>query len=498
MRCLGQGVGIGEYGVKTSPAFGPESGATGYYVARTEQAQQQLFLSVAAHALGMGVSRVQYWCLRDEDGAVTGWGLLHNGRSEPKAIAYTHRNLSVLWRLLAPRYEPPETTVLCPTPLRVGNYSQWGNVAVYSATQALLRLHLPFNVTDDFRADRLPSATRTLIWPAAIAAADRDWAAVMAWVHTGGQLVVSGYPGWDDRRRRVPDERLAELLGAAKAEVAFDGVNRKTGVPVKAALAGATVTLYPQVRLALPSEARVLLAAVDGQPLAASRAVGRGSVVWLADPAELEQDRAKIGTLVGLYRLALGALPAPPRAISVSPDDPALHVMRQPTATGAAWVVDGVEADLPGQTALETPASVVQLRTCPWWPQVVVASDDGRLLVALVDGSLRVGDRTLVTDGPLIGLAGLDGQDLSTSKAILICPFGPGELASELLRFPLEWGEWRDGTWTPLERVHATRGRLAIDADRATCVGLLCDGDPGPWRRYLTRLVTQPWTIPGY
>lgn len=498
MRCVGQGVSIGEYGVKTSPAFGPDTGATGYYVARTEEAQQQLFLSVAAYGLGMGVSRVQNWSLRDEDGAVTGWGILHNGRSEPKDIAYTHRNVSVLWRLLAPRYEPPETAILCPTPLRVGNYANWGTTAVYSAAQGLLRLHVPFSVADDFRAGRLSDSTRTVIWPVAVAAADRDRFAAVEWVEAGGQLITSGYPGWDDRRRRVTGERLAELFGAEVTGPVFDGVDRKSGPPVAADLAEVVLTLRPQARLAALSDTRVLLAAADGQPLVVSRALGRGMAVWIADPVELEQDRAKIGALVSLYRLALGALPAPPQAISVSPDDPALHVMRQPTATGAAWVVDGVGPETPAQVSLRTPAGAVRLRTRPWWPQTIVASDDGRMLVGLVDGSLWVGDRPLVAEGPLVGLASLDGQDLRASEAILLCPFGPGELRSELLRFPVEWGEWRDGLWTPLERVRPNGGLLTIDTDQVTCVALLCRRDAPRWRRHLTRLMTRPWTVPGY
>ena len=68
LRARGKGVSLGEYGVKTHPAWQESNGATGYHIRRTEEQQKQLFAAVAHYALGMGCSKVQNWCLRDGAG----------------------------------------------------------------------------------------------------------------------------------------------------------------------------------------------------------------------------------------------------------------------------------------------------------------------------------------------------------------------------------------------------------------------------------------------
>ena len=50
LRARGKGACLGEYGVKTHPAWGPGSGAVGYHITRTEQEQARVFLSIGHRA----------------------------------------------------------------------------------------------------------------------------------------------------------------------------------------------------------------------------------------------------------------------------------------------------------------------------------------------------------------------------------------------------------------------------------------------------------------
>ena len=56
---LGKGINVGEFGVKTHPAWRD----TGYYIeARTEAYEQAYFLAIAHYGFALGASKIQNWC----------------------------------------------------------------------------------------------------------------------------------------------------------------------------------------------------------------------------------------------------------------------------------------------------------------------------------------------------------------------------------------------------------------------------------------------------
>ena len=110
LRARGKGVTLGEYGVKTHPAWEVENGATHYHIRRSEEEQKQLFLAVGHYALGLGAAKVQNWCLNDAQSHVFPWGMFYPQQHMPKDVAYVHRNQSVIWRMFAPRYEASPLT----------------------------------------------------------------------------------------------------------------------------------------------------------------------------------------------------------------------------------------------------------------------------------------------------------------------------------------------------------------------------------------------------
>ncbi|MGC9317736.1 MAG: beta-galactosidase [Armatimonadota bacterium] len=505
MRAVGKGVSMGEYGVKTHPGWSVDNGASGYHIQRTEREQKQLFMSVAAYALGRGASKIQNWCLRDADERVFPWGILYPGRNVPKDVAYVHRNLSMMWRALAPRYDPPAVTVVASDALRIGNHEAAGREAVFSAAQALLRLHMRFNVLNAAEVGALPESTTTVVWPAAIAADEEHFQALLAWVRGGGQLVLTGCPGWSESRRLVAGQRMRDLLGCAVGELAFEGVDREAGSAAAATLPnGDTISLRPQVRVSElpPDDAQVLLSADDGTPLIVRRELGSGTLVWLSDPMELAYEGDMLA-LAQTYELMFTSLPEPPQRLALSPDDRHVHVMRQSTASGSVWVLyNTMPGGEPREVALETPAGALHLRLQPRWPAVMAVSDDGRLLMALADAPLGLDAVTLIGGEGTVGLLSLDGEDLRTSEAVMVCPFSAYRGRLHLHDgLQAEWGEWADGRWVVLdsEPGFAENRRMIVTRDQATLVALAClPAQRRAWRQHLETLCGRPWRLAGY
>jgi hypothetical protein len=173
-------------------------------------------------------------------------------------------------------------------------------------------------------------------------------------------------------------------------------------------------------------------------------------------------------------------------------------MMRQPTATGAAYVVYGADDKALTEVTLTTAAGPVKLKLRPWWPAVAVVSKDGKLLMVVADGQASVGGEAVLAGGPMAGAASLDGQDLRTSKAVLVCPFEAGELKLGPLPAAGDWGEPRNGKWVACEAAKAEAGVLDVTADRASLVALLVRGEAAAWRGRMTTLATAPWKVRGY
>jgi len=104
----------------------------------------------------------------------------------------------------------------------------------------------------------------------------------------------------------------------------------------------------------------------------------------------------------------------------------------------------------------------------------------------------------------LKALLSLDGADLRRSEAILVAPFEPGSLVlSARPGIVATVGEFRDGQWTTLERLRLEldggKLSLAIDADRATCLILLCrPAARARWAAHLTKALRRPEQLAGY
>jgi len=505
VRVRGKSVSLGEYGVKTHPAWSLENGARGYHIVRTEEEAKQLFMAVAHYTFGMGGSKVQNWCLRDSDQRVFPWGVFYPGPLIPKDIAYTHRNLSLLMRAFEPRYEPPALTVLLNDNMRLGNQENLGIDSAYRCFAALLGLHADFNVASDWFADSIPASTRVIIYPSAICPGDESYTALLRWVRNGGTLLMTGAPIYDAARKPGQSARLRELAGVEWVSTRYTPDVRgaqamatlRTEIP---GLAGQQAAPMVEVR---PAGAKVLATDAAGKPVLTKHTLGQGTVYYFADPIELAESDE--GTAMHpLYRWFLEE--AKIERLLVTPDNPQLHLFAQRTRTGHAHVLFNYrKGDAWQEATLATKAGSITLRAKDRYPAIAGVGDDGAVTVLGAHQLARVGSETLLAGEGMATAISLDELDLRKSEAVMLLPFTKGEVVlsrSQPWRRPVVLlGDIQDGQFRPLERLNpapGTRVTLPIDDDRATLVGLICEqGQEARWIKTIGQWVSDPGSVPG-
>nr|MBC8867844.1 beta-galactosidase trimerization domain-containing protein [Planctomycetota bacterium] len=504
LRARGKGVSLGEYGVKTHPAWTTENGAQGYHLARTEEQQKQLFVAVAHYALGLGASKVQNWCLRDAQARVFPWGIFYPNQLVPKDVAYVHRNLSLVWRHFRPKYVPPPVTVCLANQLRLGNDEGLGPAVAYRTIADLLALHYDFNCIDDHHLSELPTETEVLIYPSPFALRDDTYDRLKTWVASGGTLLITGDCTYDADRQRTRTSRLEELSGVRFAAENYSNVARDSATDIRVdsslkQLDGLAVRPCMRVH---PGRAEVLAAAEDGTPVLLRGQLGKGTVYFFTDPIELADGDEAATVRRNLYSTVLAA--ARQKPLPVEPNQPWLHAMAQRTAEGSVHVVFNTKLEEGTEPIrLPTAAGTVQLTTRNRWPALVATTCDGNLVATIAYGGASIDGTSVMAGSGLKAALSLDGKDLRKSVAVLAAPFEPGSvrLPKRPGSFVASIGEFRGGRWTELERISLAAGELAleIDADRATCLILVCESHAAErWTEYLSQAMCRPVRIPGY
>ena len=512
LRAQGKSVGLGEYGVKTHPAWAVENGGRGYHLVRTEEQAKQLFMAVAHYTFGMGGSKVQNWCLRDADQRVFPWGVFYPGPLIPKDLAYTHRNLSLLFRLFEPVYEAPPLTVLICDNMRLGNAERLGIDSAYRCFAALLGLHVDFNVASDWFADQIPVTTKAALYPAALCPSDESFEAVMKWVRAGGVLLTTGGPVYDADRKLTRTDRLKELAGVEWLGANYAPPDRpsQTAAPIRAATMTERARTFdlPDLQAAplasvKPAGAVVLATDANGAPVLTRQQVGNGVVYYVADPVELAPGDGA-SALRPLYEWFLRRASIAPSL--VTPDDPQLHVFAQKTRTGRAHVVfSSRTGDSHQDVKLPTKAGEVVLGVKDRYPALAAVGDDGTVSVLGAYQSAKIGDTTVLSAGGLVTATTLDGADLRKSAAVMLLPFSTGKVTltrSRPWKRPVALlGDLYDGRFRPLETLDLKAGAavtIDFDADRATLLALVCERGTEPkWQGAISKWVSAPGEMRG-
>ncbi len=504
LRARGQGVSLGEYGVKTHPAWEEASGGTGYHIRRTEQQQNQLFAAIAHYGLGLGCAKIQNWCLRDGDANVFPWGIFYPNQLVAKDVAYVHRNQSLAWRFLQPRYQSPEVLVILANQLRLGNDGRAGEDVANRACSDLLALHVPFGCLDDDHLQHIPSTARLLIYPCPFTARDRAVEQLRAWVAQGGTLLVTGDLSYDEDRQLTRTQRLQDLAGVRAGVRHYDNIRRDAGTDRQAhfTLGGSfTGTVRPSISLE-QVQGEVLGTDAQGEPILVRHRLGQGVVYYCSDPLELATDVSATSVRRQLYAALVQQCGL--SALDVQPDVPWLHVMQQLTARGAAHVVfhtTGGEAT--ARVDLATSAGRVQLCTRRGWPGLAVTTTHSEVVIVHTQGEAAVDGQSVCLGAGQKLLVSLDGQDLRRTQALLIAPLEPGsvELPPRGGDLVAVVGDFRQGKWVAAESMPWPSGpwQLEIDQDRATMVTLICHRNQQPhWEQFLELLLQHPDRIEGY
>ncbi|MGC8641945.1 MAG: hypothetical protein ACP5XB_18925 [Isosphaeraceae bacterium] len=507
-RLRGKGVSLGEYGVKTHPAWSAANGGQDYHLVRTPEEQRRLFMDVAHFALGMGACKVQNWCLLDDPTRVFPWGLFYPNEMVPKDIAFAHRNQSFLWRFFAPVFQPAPVAVCLANQLRRGNNEGLGMAVASRAFGDLIALSQPFNTVDDDHLDVLPAQTRVIFLPSPLTLADRACSTLLAWARGGGVLFLSGDLCRDEHRRPLKPERLRELAGLERLAERYPPYDRSQGSPVDVDLGPLGLGRHP-LRPCLrvkPISAEVLARAADGAPVMVRNSLGKGLVYFLADPIEQSDDGADRILRRQLYEFVLKdagrRTGTPIKPLFVEPHDSRIFALRQPTARGAVFVVannrpTGGTTDV----TLRSGTTTVIIRTADSWPALLHLAHDGRILAASTTGEVRVDRETLTMGRGLHALLALDRADLRRSEAIVLAPFEPGKRVLPARGGP--WtvliGDFHGGAWRTYETIAIKDGPAAVslDADRATCLVLFCrPGQEASWTQVMERALTHPDELP--
>lgn len=504
LRARGKGVSLGEYGVKTHPAWTVENGATGYHIVRTEEEQKQLFMAVAHYTLGLGGSKVQNWCLRDAQARVFPWGMFYPNQLVPKDVAYVHRNQSLIWRHFRPRYEAPKLIVCLPNQLRLGNDEALGRDVAYRAFDDLLALHYRFGTIDDHHLEQVHEETKVMILPSPFALRDDSFDRLLAWVRDGGTLIITGDFSYDADRQRIHVERLKQLAGVEFVGENYSNVRRDQGSDVEVAfrLSGLRQeALRPCIQVR-PVGADVFGQTGDGEAVLTRHDVGSGSCWLLTDPIHLDTSDNAPGRRRRIVKAILDTCDAL-HPIAATPDADWLHVMEQPTERGKLHVVYNRKLQAGTESVrLETAAGPLELMTRNRWPALAAVTEDGKIVAVNVDGTSRLGEDRLLSGVGMKALLSLDGRDVRHSEMLLVAPFEPGDLG--LSERNGDWtavfGDFHQGKWRTLEQVplDAERG-LDIDEDRASCLILVCPPEKvAAGVRQLTEAMQRPDLIPGY
>ena len=185
-----------------------------------------------------------------------------------------------------------------------------------------------------------------------------------------------------------------------------------------------------------------------------------------------------------LYAAVLRAAAVAP--LPIEPNEPWLHVVKQPLRRGTVYVAFNTRAEPGGaEVHLTTAAGRLTLATRNRWPALAAVSREGQVLALLTDGVARLNGQPLLEGRGLKLVLSLDRADLWQAEARLVAPFEPGTCQLPLPpgAFAAAFGEFQGGVWKVFEQQSLSAGSVEMDLnqDRATCLILVVKPERLPY-----------------
>ncbi|HID06102.1 MAG TPA: hypothetical protein EYP10_03030, partial [Armatimonadetes bacterium] len=476
MRMRGKSLNIGEFGVKTHPAWALERGGRGYHIKRTEAEQRTLFILLPHYAFALGGSKVQNWCWQDDYDRVFPWGLNYPCDDVEKDALKVYRCMGYLLGQLEPVWRAPQVVLITPDSHRAGQ-SLASYEATVTALHHLICTHIDFAVVNECALVKLKPPVKVAFLPAPFALSDHAFAKLQRFVEEGGVLYISGDFSWDEFRRRSREGRLHRLAGVEciKLLAVPDGnAPKRKVVPASDAVLLPAYEGNPCMRIRVVDDATSIIQRTeDGEPVTIVHRFGRGRVIFTTDAWEMriivdgsDGVMPYFGAGGALYRYALRLAGIAP--IDVHPDIPAIHTFTQPTRFGIAIVAINMDSrahQIRLRHKIGTRTIVIETTLAPERP-VLVAFDNGASLRCIeATNSIRINGVEVANGDGLFAIASLDRADISHSRSLLILPMECTRLSihrTAPIKSPLIIGELRNGRWHVLERIETlTHGDYA-------------------------------------
>ncbi len=471
LRARGKGISVGEFGVKTHPAW--KGSDYGYHTARTPKQARTLFMSLPFYAFALGGCKVQNWDWKDAADNIFPWGINHSNALVPKTWLYTYRNDGLLLGHFKPIYRPGAVWYILPDGNRLGG--GWGTVrqALLNGIRYLMDAHIPFNVLDSEHLDQLPSIAKVLFWPIPFCPSDRTVSRIERFVQNGGKVYISGDISFNSARKPDRYGRLEKLIGVKASGRRYPDIilpDRSIQISPSPGTGLPQYNGYPCLYLHHVS-AKVLETDASGQPVAVLHHFGKGEVFFTDDPIELHSDPLHSPTGSLLYLAVAKMFGITPE--SVVPDDDRALVFQTPCEDDVMvdTAFNTTESPLPVKLAgLDTTLNARR-------PGLVAYNRQYKPIAVSGMGHIVVHGTELARCPQQIALLAEDGRTLLDSRSLLLLPQGQGTAQIYWGKRPtpvVEVGEWSDRKWTVYEKLHptVTKGWLSlrIGPNRATCV----------------------------
>lgn len=500
----GRGINVGEFGVKTHPAWN----ATGYYIeARSEAYEQDYFLDVGHYAFGLGASKIQNWCWKYPADLPFEWGINYPCDMTPRDVRFYYRNNGLMFRRFRPKYEIPEVLVLIPGAHRKGGQGAQVREGVLNGIRLLLDARVRIATLDDEFMESFPDAAKAVFYPLAYCPDDHVIERLKQYVQRGGVLYLSGDVSYDPLRQRTRTARLRELCGVEFAGENYPNIDYRKGSRQQVRAANGSGwpewSGAPGIRIR-PVGARVLSVTEEGAPVVTEYQLGKGRVIFSSDPVELHAPALTSPDGHQVYTALLRQMDV--QAEQVEPSGARLHLLRTATETGDSVRVL-VNYD-PGQeirdVRLPSASGAISLTLPARRPGVAVTDAAGRVIAAESAADVRQGQKLLFGTNLHAMAIAADRQPLDQTRTLLLLPMGTGEL-----RIP-HHGRWRDpvvlvgevegGIWKTRERLSLDAGRdelvIPVDADRNLTMLVLGErGDEAALARLMEHWVRRPWLL---
>ena len=472
MRSRGKSLSVGEFGVKTHPAW---TQAGGVQQARSAEEENQLILTVPHYVVGLGGSKVNNWCWKYPADFPFEWGSNYPCDMVSRDALMYFRNSALFFRQFDLKYEAPEMLFLVANDHRLGGQRVTVQEAQLNGIRYLLNLHCNFGTLDDYSLESLPSTCKVLVYPIPFCPNDAAFDRVYQFVEGGGTLYVSGDISYDPERQRTRADRLAKLLGVEfqgeiYPNIAFEG--HKQNIRPKTAFGGLhEYDGYPCIRVK-PTTAEVIAEASDGTPVILTNRVGSGRVFYSTDVLELHAPArtTEYGRMVYASFLNWAGVRRP----VLEPDNPWIHLFRSVTSQGdELYTLVNRDDSAPLQTVrFQTAAGLVRVDLGRRMPGALAVTASGGIQSIETAGSVEGPNGAYCEASNQVMLMSLDHKDLRESEMLCLLPMGEGRVRINSHALPdsaqFQVGEFRNAKWVPLERgeLAAKDGWLNMEVNR--------------------------------